>query len=295
MQLCLIQPRSFSPQPLASLSKDILSSFSSSSLSHSFLSLSARCPGLNFLCTRTLPFQKQLREQPKTQRETEHIDRLSLNCIAPAQTDIMCFGEMMHVCLPPCLYMHVCRVQEWTALVCVMSLVDSAYRQSPMYAILSCVSTLEFLPFYVFLRGSGWRFAPVEKVECGTPPLPLFVSGHMECKTKLKRCCSIHWPRVLYSSQLCGDSQLLGAREAWNVWSASLLESSSHQQQSLGDDVDWERLRKIEKERKKERKKGWFHNSTICLTQKNNGFSSMTDNKLLEKYATVPLNVFNCQ
>lgn len=115
MQLCLLQPRSHSPQPLASLPKDLLSSFSTRSLSHSFLLLSACCPGLNFLCTQTLPFQKQLREQPKTQRETEHCTMtVSLNCIAPAQTDIMCFGEKMHVCFSPCLYLRVCRGQLLT-------------------------------------------------------------------------------------------------------------------------------------------------------------------------------------
>lgn len=115
MKLRLIQPRSFSLQPHVTLPKDLLSSFSSRSLSHSFLSLSARCPGLNFLCTRTLPFQKQLWEQPKSQRETEHCTMtVSLNCIAPAQTDITCFGEKMHVCFPPCLYMHARRGQLLT-------------------------------------------------------------------------------------------------------------------------------------------------------------------------------------
>lgn len=192
MQQHLLQPRSFSPQPLVSLPKDLLSSFSSRSLSQSFLSLSACCPGLNFLCTQTLHFQKQLREQPKTQRETEHCTMtVSLNCIAPAQTDIMCFGEKMHVCFSPCLYMRVCRGQLLTGAKNEQHLstrdvmhafsIQNSSHVFHVYAslILSCVVTrpsiciLEFRPLYVFLLDSGWHFAPVEKVECGTPPSPI--------------------------------------------------------------------------------------------------------------------------
>lgn len=148
----------------------------------------------------------------------------------------------------------------------------------------SSVHALEFLPLSSFLLGSGWRFAPVEKVECRTPPLPLFVSGHRECKTKLKMLLNT---RVLYSSQLRGAGLLLGAQEAWNVWSASSLESSSHQQQSLGDGV--QREKEWESERKKDRQGG--NVPQPASPKKNSGLSSMIDNKWLEKHTIV---FFNC-
>lgn len=155
MQLCLIQSRPFSPQPLASLSKDLLSSFSSSSLSHSFLSLSARCPGLNFLCTRTLPFQKQLWEQPKTQRETEHcIDRLSkLHCSNTDGHHVLWGND---ACLFTPMFVYACVQSSGMNSTCLCNVICAFSIQNPMYAACMLYSSCHVL-WHIHLS-AHWNF-----------------------------------------------------------------------------------------------------------------------------------------
>lgn len=224
------------------------------------------------LSLHTLLFQKQLWEQPKTQREIEHCTMtVSLNCIFPAQTDIMCFVERIHVCFSPYLYMHACiqrsvgSHQEWTAFN-----LKRAFRMQNLpllflnmrfvYTSVIIWSVMTW-PVAVFAQctsvciprelGSGWLFAPLKKqVECRTP-LPFLVSGHREYKTELKMLLntlpnSLIWLPAVWSWPA-----------PWCLRGLECLECMHSGKLKSPRVSELEREKMRERKRDKERESGW--------------------------------------